>query len=371
MNYFMKKRIQSGFTKSDMANELGIDYKKYDAIEKGSVNMPSSLIDKFNQIINKGKENQITKVENSIKADEFWKEVSTKTGKHTYVLHDKMKEFNIETMHELANLIGYKSPGTIFDSLNGRRKPGEEFKKRMYNFFSNDLNVQIPKAKEEKKSHRKVQKEVNVELDKYYEETDFKKLLKNYEITNLEIAKSIGVHNSTVSNMTCHKFKPSYKVIQGVKDYLDEAIKNKSVTINTAKNFKYSHSPELVHFFNTFNLMNWLREKNITPREFAKMSNVSEGSVYNFDSFKGSIRIPMDKTIKAIKDTVEKYEGENVEMSNKTTDEYISKQKLLNECEKEIAENNSKIEALQKQITELEEKNSTTEKFIALINALE
>ena len=34
---------------------LGVSYERYILIEKGLVKMPSNLIDKFNAIINKGK----------------------------------------------------------------------------------------------------------------------------------------------------------------------------------------------------------------------------------------------------------------------------------------------------------------------------
>ena len=65
---------------------------------------------------------------------------------------------------------------------------------------------------------------INKKLDRYYEKTDFKKILKDHKITNVQIANAIGVHNSNVSNMTCKKFKPSYRVIENVKNYLDNIL---------------------------------------------------------------------------------------------------------------------------------------------------
>ena len=50
-----KKRAQSGLTRADMAKELGVEYNKYKAMERGEIKMPSKLMDKFNEIINKGK----------------------------------------------------------------------------------------------------------------------------------------------------------------------------------------------------------------------------------------------------------------------------------------------------------------------------
>lgn len=299
MNYYLKKRLQSGLSKNDMANELGLSYIRYSAIERGDVKMPTSLIDKFNEIINRGKENEIAKTESEIKADKFWQEVSQLKENHTYVLHDKMKEFNIENLQQLVNLLGYKSVGTIYNYLEGRNPVGSEFKKRLYNFFSDELNVQIPIKVIGKtiSGHKRLREPaINKSLDKYYEQTDFKKLLIRYNITNRDIAKATSVHDSTISTMVRKKIKPSYKIIQKVKDYLDSVIadNNKSKIVEDQKNVNTAHK-----------------------------------------------------------------------------EEYISKQKLIDQCQKEINQNNTKIEELTAQIKELESKNETSTKFIALVTALQ
>ena len=46
--YYKKKRKKAGLAPSDMAKELGINYKKYNLRENGVVKMPKNLIDKFN-----------------------------------------------------------------------------------------------------------------------------------------------------------------------------------------------------------------------------------------------------------------------------------------------------------------------------------
>lgn len=227
MNYYLRKRVQNHISRSDMANMLGVNYSFYSAIEKGSVKMPLNLIDKFNEIINRGKENEITGIENKVKADEFWEQMHQKDETGRWELINKMHEFNIDRLEDLVNLLGYKSVGTIYNYLQGRNPVGDEFKKRLYNFFSNEMNIQIPKREQKPKPTYKINNEprkANAKLDRYYEKTDFKKLMKENNITNVDIANALGVHNSTISNATCKKYKPSYRIIQGVKDYLDNAI---------------------------------------------------------------------------------------------------------------------------------------------------
>lgn len=290
MNYYLKKRLHYHISRSDMAQMLGIDYSFYYAIEKGDVKMPINLIGKFNEIINRGKENEIITAENEIKADAFWEEVKQKNERGKYVLVDKMHEFNIYNYETLAQLLGYKSVGTIYNYLLGINEAGKEFKKRLYNFFSDELNIQIPK-----------------------------------------------------------KVDPKTKKI---------------------KKFDFKHSDKEIEFFNKFKLFDWLNKNDLTPREFAKISGVSEGSLYNFDNWKGGIRIPMDKTIKAIRDAVKQYEKQDQETPKKPNDDYISKQQLLAECQAQLEEDNAKIQELQKQIEEIKTKSEITTKFIAMIQKL-
>lgn len=236
MNYYLRRRLQNNIKRSDMANMLGVDYNSYYAIEKGSVKMPLNLIDKFNTIINRGKENEIIGFENKIKADKFWEEVSQKDETGRWILVNKMHDFNIKNYDELVQLLGYKSVGTIYNYLQGRNPVGDEFKKRLYNFFNDETNIQIPKETTRKSNNTykigNLPRKQNAKLDRYYEKTDFKKILDENNITNVQIADAIGVHNSTVSQMTCKRYKPSYRIIQLVKDYLDSAIdKEESITV--------------------------------------------------------------------------------------------------------------------------------------------
>lgn len=233
MNYYLKKRLHNHISRSDMANMLGLNYNYYYAIERGEIKMPINLIDKFNEIINRGKENEITKLNNTMDADKFWEQMHQKDETGRWELVNKMHEFNINNYDELVALLGYRSVGTIYNYLQGRNPVGDEFKKRLYNFFSDEKNMQIPKPEARKNATYKIgntSRKPNTKLDRYYEKTDFKKIMRENKITNVNIANAIGVHNSTVSTMTCKKYKPSYRIIGLVKDYLDSVLNSQEVT---------------------------------------------------------------------------------------------------------------------------------------------
>lgn len=157
-----KKRAQSGLTRADMAKELGVEYNKYKAIERGEIKMPNKLMDKFNEIINRGKNvHKLEQLDKQIDIDAFWNEVTTKEGQQ-YKLVEKMKDFNIETYKELGLLLGYKD-GSIFSTrLAHPEEAPIEFKTKLYNFFQDELNRQLPKekTKSSKKKDKKTMKKI-------------------------------------------------------------------------------------------------------------------------------------------------------------------------------------------------------------------
>ena len=226
----------SGLSKMDMANELGLSYVRYSAIEKGDIKMPSNLMDKFNEIINRGKQNEITNVENNINADRFWEEVKQKKEDGTYVIQDKMKEFNIPNMPALVKLMGYKSPGTVYNYLQDRVPAGIEFKKRLYNFFNDESNIQIP-VKKKKQKHNVIVKH-DPELDAYWENTDFTALAKQFNVYKTDVAKAVGVHNSTICNMFNRKNKPGYNTLALVKEYFERLARTAPVEIQKTPSFE-------------------------------------------------------------------------------------------------------------------------------------
>ena len=52
--YYRKNRVKANIAPSDVAKELGLSYRRYTLIEKGIIKMPNDLINKFNEVINRG-----------------------------------------------------------------------------------------------------------------------------------------------------------------------------------------------------------------------------------------------------------------------------------------------------------------------------
>lgn len=223
--YYKRKRKKAGLAKSDMAKELGIDCKKYNLIENGVVKMPKNLIDKFNEIVSKGKnEHMLNRLDSERVVNEFWEEMTTKVN-NQYKLKEKMKEFNIVTFGELAKLLGV-SYSNLSHYLTGHSKTGYDFKNKLYLFFQDELNIQAPKKNNVKgKSSQGSNKQCHdPELLEWFEKTDLKALVLKHGLKYEQIAKDTGMHVSCVSRniRKDRNMVPSTKTLTSLKEYFDK-----------------------------------------------------------------------------------------------------------------------------------------------------
>lgn len=235
--YYKRKRKKAGLAKSDMAKELGIDCKKYNLIENGVVKMPKNLMDKFNEIVSKGKnEHMLNRLDSERVVNEFWEEMTTKVN-NQYKLKEKMKEFNITTFGELAKLLGV-SYSNLSHYLTGHTKTGYDFKNKLYLFFQDELNIQVPKKNNVKaKSSQGSNKQCHdPELLEWFEKTDLKALVLKHGLKYEQIAKDTGMHVSCVSRniRKDRNMVPSTKTLTSLKEYFDKlenAEEDKNVSI--------------------------------------------------------------------------------------------------------------------------------------------
>ena len=227
--YYKRKRRKTGLASSDMAKELGIDCKKYSLIENGVVKMPKNLIDKFNEIINKGKnEHMLERLNHEQLVDEWYNDMTKKVNGR-YKLKDKMKEFNIDTFNDLAKLLGVSSANLSHYLKN--ESVGYNFKNKMYLFFLDELNIQEPSEKRINNATRPNVKSVsNIkvnstdnELLNWYRKTDLKSLAKSLRVTSKQIAEETGLDISCVYRvMNKLTDTPREKTLGLIKGILDK-----------------------------------------------------------------------------------------------------------------------------------------------------
>lgn len=232
--YYKKKRRKTGLAPSDMARELGMDCKKYSLIENGVIKMPKKFMDKFNEIVNRGKsEHTLERLNNEEIVNSFWEDMRTKTN-GSYNLKGKLEEFNISTFKEFSELLGI-SGSNLSHYLSADWVVPYDFKNRVYLFFQDELNVQVPKKKKEKKINKTNVNNIgrgsrNEMLLEWYNNIDFKGIIAKYNLRYDDIAIATGLNVSCVSRTMRKGTKnPADKTLRVLKEYFDKLENNTTV----------------------------------------------------------------------------------------------------------------------------------------------
>lgn len=240
--YYRKKRHQARLSISEVANALGIDCTKYELIDKGEVKMPKILIDKFNEIINKGKNEQtLERLSREDVVNQWWDEMAIKIGHGKYKLNEKMKEFNIDSLLELSQLLGWKTQASLSNYLNGYTPTSFNIKNKIYSFFENELNIQPPKKENKKKNilvnqNGKcilINSELYNELLNWYKTFDLKAWVNRNKLSCEEIRTYTKLSNGTISNLYNNKIEtPKAETLLTLKTFVDNIENNTTIVSN-------------------------------------------------------------------------------------------------------------------------------------------
>lgn len=213
-NYYVNKRHRYGLTRSDVAKALDISYEKYTQIERGEVKMPKKLINKFNEIMNKGKNiHTLEKLNNETKINQYYDYLVAGGFK------EKMKEYNIPTKTELGKLLGYKD-GTTLSKYKTSKEAPYDYKNKLYIFFNDELNIQPNKKIEEQ------------------DETDYMliSLMKTYmedeNINEYDFADRSGVSQPTIYRIVRGDQCPREKTRKKLLSFLENENNKKTESIN-------------------------------------------------------------------------------------------------------------------------------------------
>lgn len=156
MNIFKRKRQEKQVFLSDMANYLEMNINTYNDVERGLLEMPTNLVDRFNDILNKGtNELKLLHLESEKKVEAWWNDIVKPVNENgtNYKLKELMMKFNIPSIKELSSLLGYASPSVLFPYLQGKKIANYDIKNKLYTFFTNPLNVQNTMKKDKKEKN--------------------------------------------------------------------------------------------------------------------------------------------------------------------------------------------------------------------------
>lgn len=153
-NVYWRKRTQANITAIDMAEKLGIPLDKYREIEMGDRDMPKHLMDLFHKTVKEAKEQpNIVKLEKVQREKDYEEWIESILANDKELLKKYMVKFNIKSYSALARLLGYSQP-VVTTYIGKPEQMSYPFKKNLYDFFHNELNIQV-KENEEKIVERK------------------------------------------------------------------------------------------------------------------------------------------------------------------------------------------------------------------------
>lgn len=189
--------------------------------------MPSDLINKFNEVINRGLNiNKLDQLNNEEMVNAYWEKLSKKNeqGKYEF-LNEQMKRFNIPNMTELGKLLGYKDCSAISLYLSGKQNVSYNNKNKLYQFFMDERNIQEPG---EIQSNPKTRERCrDLEKLKWLHSFDFDGYVKEKGITLKQLGDKIGMASSTFYTAIGHakpkngiEYKPTEKIVNQIYNYM-------------------------------------------------------------------------------------------------------------------------------------------------------
>lgn len=332
MTYYEKKRRKTTLTRSDVANYLNIDYDRYELIERGKVKMPKNLINKFNELINKQKgEVRVEQLNREQIVNEWWDKVRVKKGIGKYGLTEYMDKFNIKSLSQLAELMGYKNKLAIQQHLNGynNKNTTYDFKNRLYSFFENELNMQPVEIKQT--IQRK--KVVISESLKWLSHFDIKSYLSENGLTQADLYREADINRSVMSMLLkkLNESAPSDESINKIIAYYDR----------TPKAHEYFYPSRIINTFGVF-------EKNDT--QVKPMETVVDDMKNKMCMDKNGESSVISRNVDTI---INKY--------NSKINKNLKQCEALNNC---IDEYNEKIKELRAKLNTIETENAVYKEFV-------
>lgn len=294
MNIYKKKRLKTQLTQSDVANALGITINRYKAVESGLVKMPKDLIDKFYSIIDN--DNATIEILNKKEYIEDWFGKLQENENGTYKnLDDLMNKFNIKSFKHLGILLGYSDGTLCCKYLHGKLETPYKFKNKLYNFFENEQNIQIPNDSEKTKE---VKKPELTEVEKWFYSFDFNGFLKANGLTKNKVSRETGVSVSTLTKLQKGDFK--------YKTNLNSISKLYGYCTNFSLN---TYEPEPVTDEKLIQELPNIPENDEKIIDYMEINRLTDDGIVIKTVVNGEIDIETDaNTIQRIKDLIKKYE---------------------------------------------------------------
>lgn len=206
MNNFWKKRIKN---KESIANKMGIDSEKIQELMNGEREIEGKTLDKVLQAV---EEEKMLKPIKQLEILQWYKDTDLK---------ELRLKFGYDNQKELADLLKMDNSTLCNFERKVKIKTVSSKLIQLYNFYQNDFNRKTKKANIKTKN----QYDNNIEVLKWYNKTDIKKL--RGDKTSKETAEEIGLAQQSyldIENKRSKSGRVSENMIKVYNYYQDKKI---------------------------------------------------------------------------------------------------------------------------------------------------
>ena len=205
MNIWRRQRENSGVSRIEIANAMGISEQKLKEVEENTREMPRGRMDEYIKTVN-----DLSKKDRTIRMAQakMWYEQAD--------FKKLMYEFNIKTQLELAEKLNC-SPSALCRWLQHKGAVGTNAILKLYYFFNDEFNkVAVSSLSVEKKNVD------YVNLQTWWKNFDLRAAIKETGLdTQKDFSKKIGIDERLVSNWCIGKRTPRYENMQALYDFFN------------------------------------------------------------------------------------------------------------------------------------------------------
>lgn len=213
MTIYKSKRLNYGLSLDQMARYMELPYEIYKKLDEGKdLEGEEKMFEKLVRKIGIQKVEELDKEKaTNLKLEDVGKTYDINEFYENFNKQEMFKKFNIISYFHLSKLLEKKySPDTIATYLNYKHRAKESFRKEIYNFFSNEKNIQDPKraVKCVKRGNKIIESELD-ENQRWFNanfdtmKMDIANLVNNGQVTGsqLKFCAEYGLNNTCLSKI--------------------------------------------------------------------------------------------------------------------------------------------------------------------------
>lgn len=245
-----KLKTKNKVTSYDISKDTNIPEEKVKEILTGDRNVPTERIDDITKAI-QNNSNKLAKDIRYNNAIKFFEENDFK---------ELIKKFNFKSQKELSQAVHVSTYIISMASTHRIKELSKTSVIKLYDFFSDELNIKSPRKKKVKNNKKKTRtiykvikkEDLREEVLKWYDETDLKSLRLADNLTIKDLVEKLGFsrgYDVVYCNLEKRSQVKNYLILDRLYKYYNETLDDisnyiRSNSNNASSNISHVHSEE-------------------------------------------------------------------------------------------------------------------------------